>query len=110
MYGITGSLCAIGVAAGLGRLIAGGPPPELTLPIGLPWLGMHFRLDALSAFFVVVVDLGGLLAMLFAVGYARDEPAPRRALPFVPAFLAGMNLVLVADDAFAFLLAWERCR
>jgi formate hydrogenlyase subunit 3/multisubunit Na+/H+ antiporter MnhD subunit len=28
-------------------------------------------------------------------------------LPFYPAFLAGMNLVLLADDAFTFLVAWE---
>ena len=28
-------------------------------------------------------------------------------LPFFPAFLAGMNLVLLADDAFSFLFAWE---
>ena len=28
-------------------------------------------------------------------------------LPFFPAFLAGMNLVLIADDAFTFLLSWE---
>ena len=28
-------------------------------------------------------------------------------LPFYPAFLAGMNLVVLADDAFTFLLSWE---
>ena len=28
-------------------------------------------------------------------------------LPFYPLFLAGMNLVVVADDAFVFLFAWE---
>ena len=28
-------------------------------------------------------------------------------LPFYPAFLGGMNLVVLADDAFAFLVAWE---
>ena len=28
-------------------------------------------------------------------------------LPFYPAFLAGMNLVVLADDAFTFLIAWE---
>ena len=28
-------------------------------------------------------------------------------LPFYPAFLAGMNLVVLADDAFTFLVAWE---
>ncbi len=30
-----------------------------------------------------------------------------RVLPFFPAFLAAMNLVVLADDAFTFLLAWE---
>jgi len=29
----------------------------MTLPIGLPWLGAHFRLDALASFFLVVVNL-----------------------------------------------------
>jgi formate hydrogenlyase subunit 3/multisubunit Na+/H+ antiporter MnhD subunit len=28
-------------------------------------------------------------------------------LPFYPAFLAGMNVVVLADDAFTFLVAWE---
>ncbi len=28
-------------------------------------------------------------------------------LPFYPLFLAGMNLVVVADDAFTFLFTWE---
>ena len=30
-----------------------------------------------------------------------------RVLPFYPAFLAGMMLVVMADDAFTFLLSWE---
>src|SRR5207247_3234633 len=30
-----------------------------------------------------------------------------RVLPFFPAFLGGMNLVVLADDAFTFLMAWE---
>ena len=28
-------------------------------------------------------------------------------LPFYAAFLAGMNLVVLADDAFTFLVSWE---
>src|SRR4029450_12354630 len=28
-----------------------------TLPLGLPWLGAHFRMDALACFFVIVVNL-----------------------------------------------------
>src|SRR6266536_2450096 len=82
-------------------------PSVATLPLGLPWLGAHFRLDALSAFFLLIVDLGGTLASLYALGYGKHEQAPERVLPFYPAFLAGMNLVVIADDAFSFLFSWE---
>ncbi len=81
--------------------------PAVTLPFGLPWLGCTFRLDALAAFFLVVVNLGGAAASLYALGYGRHESAPLRVLPFFPAFLAGMNLVVLADDAFTFLFSWE---
>src|SRR5216684_2293938 len=90
------------------RLVADpGQVSTLTLPIGLPGLGAHFRLDALSAFFLVVADLGGSAASLYALGYGRHETAPRRVLPFFAAYLAAMNLVVLADDAFTFLLTWE---
>ena len=79
----------------------------VTLPLGLPWLGAHFRIDALAAFFLVVVNLGGAAASLFAVGYGRHEHSPQRILPFYPAYLAAMNLVVMADDAFSFLVSWE---
>src|SRR5207248_3577789 len=46
-------------------------------------------------------------ASLYALGYGRHEHAPHRVLPFFPVFLAGMNLVVLADDAFTFLLSWE---
>jgi formate hydrogenlyase subunit 3/multisubunit Na+/H+ antiporter MnhD subunit len=96
-----------GLAAGLWHLLAGAPPVTLTLAIGLPGLGAHFRLDALAAFFLVVANLGGALASLYALGYGRHEAAPLRVLPYFPAYLAGMNLVVLADDAFSFLVAWE---
>lgn len=79
----------------------------LVMPIGLPWLGAHFQLDALAAFFLIVVNLGGAMASFYGLGYGRHEPSPHRVLPFFPAFLAGMNLVIIAADAFTFLLSWE---
>lgn len=107
VYSVTLALCVILLALALAHLLAAPAPATLTLPLGLPWLGAHFRLDALSAFFLVVVNLGGAVASLFALGYGQHEHAPGRVLPFFPAFLAGMNLVLLADDAFTFLFAWE---
>ena len=79
----------------------------VVLPLGLPWLGAHFRIDALASFFMIVVNLGGAAASLFALGYGRHEETPQRILPFYPAYLAGMNLVVLSDDAFSFLVAWE---
>lgn len=108
VYGAT-----LGISAALFVIVtsalAGDPAgvSTITLPLGLPWIGAHFRLDALSTCFLVVVNLGGALASLYGLGYGRHEAAPHRVLPFFPAFLAGMNLVVLADDAFTFLLSWE---
>ena len=107
VYGVCVAVSLAGLACGLVVLLGGGAAPTLTLPLGLPWLGAHFRLDALAAFFLAVVNLGAAAASLFALGYGRHEESPERILPFYPAFLAGMNLVVLADDAFAFLVAWE---
>ena len=54
-----------------------------------------------------MVNLGGAAASLYALGYGKHEQSPQRVLPFYPLFLAAMNLVTVADDAFSFLFSWE---
>lgn len=108
VYGaaLTISTAALGLA--LAALLEGGALlGSVTLPVGLPWLGAHFRLDPLAAFFLIVVNLGAAGASLYAIGYGRHEETPGRVLPFFPAFLAGMNLVVLADDAFTFLFTWE---
>ena len=107
IYAAAMLVTALSLAAALTHLLGAPPPQELSLPLGLPWLGAHLRLDALSAFFLVVVDLGAMTASLFAFGYGEHERAPGRVVPFFPAFLAGMTLVVLADDAFTFLLSWE---
>ncbi|MER8698757.1 MULTISPECIES: hydrogenase 4 subunit B [unclassified Mesorhizobium] len=108
IYGLTLGISAA-VLMVLASRIADNPvtPSTVVLPLGLPWIGAHFRLDALSTFFLIVVNFGGSMASLYGLGYGRHESAPHRVLPFFPAFLAGMNLVVVADDAFTFLLSWE---
>ena len=95
------------LAGALVHMVGQASPAAIVLPIGLPWVGANFRLDALSAFFLVVINLGAAAASLYGVGYGRHEHEPQRVLPFFPAFLAGMNLVLLAADAFTFLASWE---
>ena len=103
--GLLLSLGLLGV--GVQHLLCRAPPLELRLPLGLPWIGALFRLDALSAFFVAIVNLGAAVSCLYGMGYGRHAEDPARVRPFVPAFVAGMNLVLLAADAFTFLLSWE---
>ena len=108
VYGAACAVSAVALVIALRQVVAApAESPAVILPLGLPWLGAHFRIDALSALFLVVVNLGGAAASLYGIGYGRHESAPARVLPFFPAFLAGMNLVVMADDAFSFLLSWE---
>jgi len=106
VYGASALISAAALTAAL-LVLASGQVAVQVLPIGLPWLGFHLRLDALAAGFLAVIHLGGTASSLYALGYGRHEDAPGRVLPFVPAFLAAMSFVILADDAFAFLLAWE---
>src|SRR5262245_23886344 len=49
---VTLILCVIALSC----LFAPPNLPTVILPFGLPWLGAHFRIDALAAFFLVVVN------------------------------------------------------
>jgi hydrogenase-4 component B len=105
VYGGAAILCGLVTVLAVAAL--GAKAEGLVLPLGLPWVGLHLRLDALSAFFAFVVGLGGAGASAYALGHGRHETAPQRVLPFYPLFLAGLLLVLLADDAFSFLFSWE---
>jgi formate hydrogenlyase subunit 3/multisubunit Na+/H+ antiporter MnhD subunit len=95
----------ISLFAALAQLLGDAAPATLTLPLGLPWIGSHFRMDALAAFFSrVSISAPPRACSRSATG---GEEALQRVLPFYPAFLAGLNLVVLADDAFAFLVSWE---
>jgi hydrogenase-4 component B len=108
IYGGCLIVSLVGLTVAVGHLLQASNEASTTiLPLGLPWVGARFRLDALASVFMVVINLGAAAASLYAIGYGRHESEPRRVLPFYPAFLAGMNLVVLADDAFSFLVAWE---
>ena len=101
---LVGAALAVVAAASLGHVTE-----QLVLPIGLPDLPVHLRLDALSGVFLVL--LGGASAgiSIFAAGYFRqgEGTAPGLLCLQYHLFLASMGFVLLADDAYAFMLAWE---
>ena len=107
VYGGALAVSLAALVAALIPLLGDAPAEALVLPIGVPWVGAHFRIDALSAFFLAVISLGAAAASLYGLGYGGHEREPQRVLPFFPAFLAGMSLVPLADDAYTFLVSWE---
>jgi len=100
-----GTLGIVGV--GLAGLML--PASHFVLPIGLPELPFHLRLDALSAFFLTLLGGAAFGVTVYAIGYLKGmERGPLALLVlWYHLFLVGMTLVLVADDAYAFMVAWE---
>jgi formate hydrogenlyase subunit 3/multisubunit Na+/H+ antiporter MnhD subunit len=101
---------AVGVLAGLTSLRFLGAPAEVAvLAIGLPGLPFHLRLDSLAAVFVLLLGFASTGISIFAAGYFRkgEGAAPGLMCLQYHIFLASMLLVLLADDAYAFMVAWE---
>ena len=88
---------------------SGSAVHTLVLPLGLPELPFHVRLDALSALFLLILGLGSAGISVYASGYFRDQaPAKLKLIALqYHLFLASMALVLLADDAYMFMVAWE---
>ncbi|HKJ22951.1 MAG TPA: hydrogenase 4 subunit B [Gammaproteobacteria bacterium] len=104
-------------AAGLCALTAGALALSTTavehaqLPLGLPWLHWHLRVDALGGFFLLLIGTIVGAVALYGPAYVREfehGPAPLSVLGlFSGLFVAGMITVVIADDALSFMVAWE---
>jgi formate hydrogenlyase subunit 3/multisubunit Na+/H+ antiporter MnhD subunit len=102
------ALLSIAMAA-IGLAALPGSPEVAVLAIGLPDLPFHLRLDALSAFFLMLLGVASAGISIFAAGYFRvgeGTPPGLMCLQY-HVFLAAMALVIVADDAYAFMVSWE---
>ena len=103
-----GALCGVALAFVAAMSLADAPE-RLILPIGLPDLPVHLRRDSLTSIFLLL--LGGTAAgiSVFAAGYFRRGQGTPPGLLCLQyhLFLASMGLVLLADDAYTYMVAWE---
>ncbi|TAK51356.1 MAG: hydrogenase 4 subunit B [Gammaproteobacteria bacterium] len=107
-YGASALICLALAGIALQALGAGGAPGvALELRVGMPLARTQLGFDALSAAFAVIVNLASAIVSVGAIGLGRHVREQQRVLPFYPAFIAGMNVVLLAQDAFSFLIGWE---
>ena len=84
-------------------------PNIMVLPLGLPDLPFHLRLDPLSAFFLILLGGASMGVSLYSAGYFKTMAGGTLGLVCLEyhLFLVGMTLVLLADDAYMFMVAWE---
>jgi hydrogenase-4 component B len=110
VLGGTALLSAFGVLLAIASLIDGGPPANLSLPIGLPGGvlvggGMTLVLDPLAAFFLLILFVSSAFCAVYALD--QHDAEDRRALPGLPLFVAAMALTLLAGDGFTLVLGFE---
>jgi formate hydrogenlyase subunit 3/multisubunit Na+/H+ antiporter MnhD subunit len=106
---VAGSLVGLALAVVAALALFDGHVGVLTLVIGLPDLPFHLRLDPLSATFLLLLGLASAGVSVFAAGYFREGEGASPGLLCLQyhLFLASMGFVLLADDAYAFMVAWE---
>jgi hydrogenase-4 component B len=103
-----GAVVSLALAA-TGVWAIGAPASAAILPAGLPDLPFHVRVDALSGFFLLLLGGVSFGISLFASGYFRDTEGTALGLLTLQyhVFLASMAFVLIADDAYLFMITWE---
>jgi len=98
-----------GIYLGMVGLLA-PEPLAMSVSSTLPLLTFAVRLDALSSFFLLMISLVGLAASIYAVGYVTEWYG-RISIGLLGslynAFLLSMTLVVLANNGFFFLIAWE---
>jgi hydrogenase-4 component B len=103
---ILGSLAALMAGA---SVLAGAGVPSVSLETNLPLGALTLRLDALSAFFLIVIGLITLPIALYAVGYLQASQG-QRLVAFSALFnlvLLSLVLIVAANDLVVFLVGWE---
>lgn len=111
-----GSAIAGSLLAGFAALLAlwdnravGAQSVELWQSM-LPYVRFTIKLDALGAFFLLILSLLGSALSIYSLGYARGFYG-RKNVGALGAFynllLLATAFVFLADNAFFFLIAWE---
>jgi len=109
VFGLLTVSAALSIIAGIAGLLTHASV-ALTLPVGLPWLPMHVRLDALGAFFLLTIGALLIAVSLYSIGYVKEYTGRKGFASlgiFMGLFVAGMQGIVLADDAFTFMLFWE---
>jgi len=111
-FATLGALCGtVACVVSLASSATTTAPLQLQLlPTLIPYVQFTISLDPLSAFFGLIVSLLAFALSLYSLGYARGFYG-RKNVGVLGAFfnvmLLATTLVVMADNAFFFLMVWE---
>jgi hydrogenase-4 component B len=101
--------CACGLVAAFRSMASIGTSVR-SLPWSIPEGNFQVRLDALAGMFLAQIFLIGAAGSIYAIGYwsARKHPQTVGKLRiFYGLMVAGMALLVLADNSLLFLFGWE---
>jgi hydrogenase-4 component B len=108
--GLTGLVAgALAVISG-GQVLCGRMSPLTSLAWPLPGAAITLQIDALSAFFLLVIGLVSGLSALYGVAYLESYQGHKNlglVWFFYHLLFAGMLVVVTSRNAVLFLVAWE---
>jgi len=103
-----GAGCLIGLSDAVSKLLHGGVYSATFNYLNT--FSLSFKIDALSAFFLMAIFSISLLAALYSYHYMDNAQKALRSAAnylFFSLLVASMALVVVANDMITFMLCWE---
>ena len=105
--------CLLGVVAGVLSLVSGviamlGHGETFSAPFLFPFANFTILLNPLAGLMVTILSILAICAFIYGLNYFDEYPGKiGRACMFMNWFVASMLLVVAADNAFWFLVAFE---
>lgn len=101
--GVTGTITAL-------RILFGQPTVCLSAWPIIADISLSFRVDTLSAFFLLVISVLAVAVSIYSIGYVT-EYYHKKSIGILGGglnlFLLSMVLVVTVDNGLAFLISWE---
>ncbi|MCU1675634.1 MAG: nuoL [Frankiales bacterium] len=77
------------------------------IPVGGLNVDVAFRLDPLSAVFLLLITGVGTLIHVYSIGYMAHDPGRRRFFGYLNLFVAAMLILVLADNYVLLYMGWE---
>lgn len=92
-------------------ILLSGKTISTNISMSYPINTVNIVIDPLSAFFIVIISVMSFLGTLYAVGYIKQYYNQKQTIAshffFLSVFISSMILVVVVQNAIAFLIVWE---